>query len=207
MPQDSTSYRQMELGSGRGGMERLSPEQMRAQMEEARRQAEYYESQRVQWEKQQAELKENTEMRQDFLKALNDLGMRLHNATLRIGTELKSLDSERAAIGQIYSCLDRHLEILSSLQPQNCPPEQFPQLLAEALPKIERAENDFNEAYFGAENFRHTNILRDKPGEPHKSEFNWSILKVELAKGLAFHLPLFLLLLLTWLIYLAAVTF
>lgn len=207
MRQDATPYRQMELGDNRGGMERLSPEQMREQMETARRQAEFYESQRAQWEKQQAELEESNEQKHLFNDSLNDIGMRLHNAVMRMEKEMESMDRERTELGHIHACLKRHLEILSSLQPHTWPAADFARYLQEALPKLERAENDFHEAYYGATHYRHTDLFLDKPGEERKSSFNWSVLKLELAKGLAFHLPLFLLLLITWLIYLAVITF
>lgn len=207
MPQDTSPYRQMELGASRGGMEHLSQEQMREQMESARRQAEFYESQRAEWEKQQAELQENAEFRKQFEQELNRIGMKLHNATMRMEGEMESIERERRIISQIHACLKRHLEILSSIRPETWPQESFPKHLDEALPKLERAENDFHEAYYGADHYRHTALFLDKPGEERKSEFNWTVLRLELAKGLAFHLPLFLLLLLTWLIYLAATTF
>lgn len=207
MTPDASSYRQMELGDNRAGGGRLSPEQMRVQMENARRQAEFYEAQRAQWEEQQAALEESNEQKHLFNDSLNDIGMRIHNAVNRMEKELESMDREQREVTQICECLKRHLQILSALQPHTWPANEFAHHLHEALPKLERAENDFHEAYIGATHYRHTDLFLDKPGEERKSAFHWSILRVELAKGLAFHLPLFLLLLLTWLIYWAVMTF
>lgn len=197
----------MELGAPRGGVESLSPEQMREQMETARRQMEFYENQHAEWEKQQSQLNESREHCKEFETELNRVGTLVGTATERLKDELESMEREHDRLARIHGCLSRHLTILSSLRPQECPPEHFRQYVAETLPKLLRAEDDFHEAYYGAENYRHTKVLLDKPGEERKSEFNWSVLRLELAKGLAFHLPLFLLLLLTWLIYLAVITF
>lgn len=207
MAQNTPPFRQMELGSPRGGAERLSSEQMHEQMETARRQAEFYESQRAEWEKQKAQLQENNELRKQFEDELNRIGNNLSIAVKRMKDELDSMEREHDIIGQIFSCLDRHLTILSSLKPEDCPPEHFTQYLAETLPKLERAESDFHEAYYDAKKYRHTDLFFDKPGEEPKNDFSWSVLRREMAKGLAFHLPLFLLMLLTWLIYLAVITF
>lgn len=202
-----TTYHQMELGDRRAGEARLTPEQMREQMENARRQAEFYEAQRAQWEEQQAALEESNEQKHLFIDSLNDIGMRIHNAVNRIEREQVSMKRELQEVEQTGACLRRHLEILSSLRPHTWPANEFARHLHEALPKLERAENDFHEAYVGAEQFRHTTLFLDKPGEERKSAFHWSVLGMEMAKGLAFHLPLFLLLLLTWLVYWAVTSF
>lgn len=201
MRQESTSYRQMELNDRRSEEERLSPEQMRAQMENARRQAEFYEAQRVQWEAQQQALEESKEQKALFNDSLNDIGMRIHNAVKRMEKELESMDREQREVTRICECLQRHLQILSSLQPHTWPPAEFAAHLHEALPKLERAENDFHEAYYGASHYRHTDIFLHKPGEEERARFNLKTIGEHMAKGFAFHLPLFVLLLLTWLAY------
>lgn len=207
MRQDNTPYRQMELGDARAGAPRLSPEQMREQMENARRQAEFYEAQRVQYEAQQQALEESNEQKVLFNDSLNDIGMRIHNAVKRLEKELESMDREQREVTQICECLSRHLQILSSLQPHTWPEAEFARHLHEALPKLERAENDFNEAYYGGTHYRHTDIFLNKPGEEPQARFAWRIIGEHLAKGFAFHLPLFVLLLLTWLVYWLATTF
>lgn len=207
MRQDNTPYRQMELGDTRAGAPRLSPEQMREQMENARRQAEFYEAQRVQYEAQQQALEESNEQKVLFNDSLNDIGMRIHNAVKRMEKELESMDREQREVTQICECLSRHLQILSSLQPHTWPETEFARHLHEALPKLERAENDFNEAYYGGTHYRHTDIFRHKPGEEPRDGFSWRIIGEHLAKGFAFHLPLFILLLLTWLVYWLVTTF
>lgn len=207
MRQDSTPYRQMELNDRRSEEERLSPEQMRAQMENARRQAEFYEAQRVQWEAQQQALEESKEQRALFNDSLNDIGMRIHNAVKRLEKELESMDREQREATRICECLQRHLQILSSLQPHTWPEAEFSRHLHEALPKLERAENDFQEAYYGGSHYRHTDIFLHKPGEEPRTRFSFASLGEYLAKGFAFHLPLFVLLLLTWLSYLLITSF
>lgn len=190
-------YRQMELNPRTADGEMHSPEQVRLQMEHARKQAEFYEAQR------QA-LEQSSEQKVLFDESLNDLGMRLHNAVQRLERELKSMKAEQEEVELAYQCLARHLQILSALQPKTWSTEGFSARLSDALLKLERAENDFNEVFRGGHKYLHTDVFRFKPGVEEKPGFGWKVLKEQFLKGLAFHLPLFCLLLVTWLIYLLA---
>lgn len=200
----ATPYRQMELNPRMADGEMHSPEQMRQQVEQARQQAEFYEAQRVQWEIQRRELEESNEKKVLFNDSLNEIGMKLHNAVRRLDKELESMEREMSEVSQVNECLKRHLQILSSMQPQNWSTEGFNDRLREAMPKLERAENDFEEAYNGAPRYRHTEIFKNKPGADERRGPDWRSIKTQLAHGFFFHLPLFLLLLLTWSIYLLA---
>ncbi len=202
MMKQPTAYRQMELNPRMADGEMHSPEQMRQQMEQARQQAEFYEAQRAQWEAQRRELEESNEKKVLFNDSLNEIGMKLHNAVRRLEKELESMDREQTEITQVNECLKRHLQILSSMQPQTWSTEGFNDRLREAMPKLERAENDFEEAYAGAPRYRHTQIFRHKPGSDARPGLRWDSLRDQLCKGFFFHLPLFLLMVLTWGIYL-----
>ncbi len=193
-------YRQMELNPQMADGTAHSPENVHHQMEQARQQAEFYEQQRAQWEAQRLELAENSEQKALFDDYLNEVGMKLHNAVLRMERELESMTREQQELTQVTECLKRHLQILSALQPRNWSPEGFRDRLREARPKLERAENDFNEAYALGRQFRHTDVFLHKPGEEEREGLTWRHIGEELARGLAFHLPLFLLLLISWLV-------
>ncbi len=194
-------YRQMELNPQMADDAAHSPENVQHQMEQARQQAAFYEQQRAQWEAQRQELAESSEQKAFFDANLNEVGMKLHNAVVRMEHELESMGREQQELAQVTECLKRHLQILSALQPRNWSPEGFKDRLREALPKLDRAENDFNEAYALGRQFRHTTVFRHKPGEEDRRGLTWRRMGEELARGLAFHLPLFLLLLASWLIY------
>lgn len=191
------AYRQMELDSRAAGGEAHSPDQVRQQVEEARKQAEYFEN-------QSRKLELSNEQKSKFNADLNDIGMRVHNAVQRLGRELESMKREQRELEIARNCLQEHLHVLSTLQPQSWGTNDVAQMLREALPKLDWAENDFNEVYAAAATFRHTDVLRHKPGEEHREGLTWCVLKEQMAKGLFFHLPLFLLLLATWLIYMLA---
>lgn len=197
-------YRQMELNPRIADGEMHTPERVQQQMEEARQQAEFYEAQRAQWEAQRRELEESSEQKNLFNESLNEIGMKLHNAVRRFEKELESMDREQREIEQTNECLKRHLQILSSMQPQTWSTEGFKERLREALPKLERAENDFNEAFVGGRRYHHTDVFLNKPGIEEKPRTDWRALRAELGRGFFFHLPLFLLLLITWFIYLLA---
>ncbi len=171
-------------------------------VEQARQQAEFYEQQRVLLETQRRELELSNSQKALFSANLDEVGMRLHNAVRRLEQELESMDKEQREVESVNECFKRHLQILSALQPQNWSTEGFQGRLREALVKLDRAENDFEEAYSMGRRFRHTDIFRHKPGEEKTAGLRLKDLGETMLKGLAFHVPLFLLLLLTWLIYL-----
>lgn len=190
----STAYRQMELNPRMADGEMYTPEQMRQQVEQARLQAEYFDAQR-------RELEESTEKKTLFNESLNEIGMKLHNAVRRIDRELDSMKREQEEITQINACLKSHLQILSSMRPQNWSTEGFHERLNEALPKLDRAINDFEEAYAGPPHYRHTDVFRYKPGIEERRGIDWAGIGNKAAQGFFFHLPLFLLLLATWGVY------
>ena len=193
-PRQAMPYRQMELSARTADGEMHTPERVRLQVEEARKQAEYFEN-----ESRRLEL--GNEQKALFNKDLNEVGMRIHNAVRRIEKELESMDREQRELEIARDCFQQHLKILSALQPQTWSTEGVSARLREALPKLDRAENDFNEVYAAGGTYRHTDVLRHKPGGEEKEGIHWKDIRDELLKGLAFHLPLFLLLLLTWGIY------
>lgn len=190
----ATAYRQMEISPRMNEEDMHSSEQMRQQVEQARQQAEYYEAQR-------RELEESTERKTLFNESLNEIGMKLHNAVRRLDRELESMDREQAEIAQINECLKRHLQILSSMRPQTWGTDTFNERLNEAIPKLDRAINDFEEAYSGPSRYRHTEIFRYKPGIDERRGIDWETFRSKAAQGFFFHLPLFILLLITWGVY------
>ena len=190
----ATAYRQMEISPRMNEEDMHSPEQMRQQVEQARQQAEYYEAQR-------RELEESTERKTLFNESLNEIGMKLHNAVRRLDRELESMDREQAEIAQINECLKRHLQILSGMRPQTWGTDTFNERLNEAIPKLDRAINDFEEAYSGPSRYRHTEIFRYKPGIDERRGIDWETFRSKAAQGFFFHLPLFILLLITWGVY------
>lgn len=194
-------YRQMELNPRMADGEMHSPEQVRQQMEQARQQAEFYEAQRAQWEAQRRELEESNEKKALFNESLNEVGMKLHNAVRRLERELESMEREANEVAQVNECLKRHLQILSAMQPQTWSTEGFNERLREAMPKLERAANDFEEAYSGAPRYQHTKIFTRKPGADAHLGPDWNSMRTHLVNGFFFHLPLFFLLLLTWGVY------
>ena len=193
-----SSYRQMELNPRMADGEMHSPEHIRQQVEQARQQEEFYDAQRAQCRAQRLELEESNQPKALFNDSLNEIGMKLHNTVRRLEKELESMAQEEAEISQINECLKRHLQILSSMQPQHWSSEGFNERLQEAMPKLERAINDFEEAYSGPARYRHTDIFRYKPGISGRRGINWEGIGKQLSDGFYFHLPLFLLLLITW---------
>ncbi len=195
-------YRQMELNPQTADGEMHSPERVKMRVEKARQQAEYYEQQRVQFENRQQELELSNAQKALFSANLNEVGMKLYNAVRRLEGELESMEKEQRDVKAVTECFKRHIQILSALQPHNWSTEGFEARLREALPKLDRAENDFDEAYAMGRRFRHTDTFRYKPGDDYSPRLSWRAIRDHLLKGLAFHLPLFFLILLTWLIYL-----
>ncbi|MBR3926087.1 MAG: hypothetical protein IKJ58_04915 [Akkermansia sp.] len=194
-------YRQMELDPRTADGSLHSPERVREQVEKLRMQAEIYEQQRLQSENQSRELEQSTLRKARFNAELNDIGTRIHNSVRRIERELESMNKEQQELEHVCDCFRRHLQILSALQPEIWSAEGLSERLREAQPKLDRAENDFSEAYAYGNKYRHTDVLLTRPGETPAHKLTWKNLKEEMAKGLAFHLPLFLLILISWVTY------
>lgn len=194
-------YRQMELNPHAADGEMHSPERVREQVEKLRMQAELYEQQRLQSESQSRVLEQSTMRKAHFNADLNELGQKIHNSVRRIERELESMSNEQQELEHVCECFKSHLKVLSALQPQMWPPEGVSERLRDAVPKLDRAENDFEEAYAMGKKYRHTDVMLTKPGEVLEDKLTWRKLKEEMAKGLAFHLPLFLLILISWAAY------
>lgn len=194
-------YRQMELNPRAAGDTMLSPERAREQAEKLRQQAELLEQQRIQAEQQSRELEQNNIRKARFTDELNRTGTGIHNAVRRIERELESMSKEQQELELVCDCFKHHLQILSALQPERWPTESVSEHLREAQLTLERAENDFCEAYAYGSKYRHTDVLLNRPGETTETRPTWKNLKAEMARGLAFHLPLFVLILISWITY------
>lgn len=198
---NSPSYRQMELNPQVADGDMHTPENVMKQAEQARQQAEFYEAQREQWEAQRRELEQGNEQKQRFCQEMNRLGMNMHNAVRRIEQELESMEREHRELDSICTCFKKHLQILSALQPQSWNTEGLRDRLRDAFTKLDRAENDYEEAYAMKSRFRHSDVLRHRPRSGDEGTgLTGKELMATFTKGLVFHLPLFVLLLITWLI-------
>lgn len=198
---DNERYRQMELDPKYGDGDLHHPANVDNQMEAAKAQALFYEQQRRQWEEQRIELEQVNQKKALFLAGLNEVGLSIHNAQRRIEQEMASMDREYHEMEHVRECLQQHLRVLSSLQPETWSTEGLNERLREALPKLDRAENDLNEAYFLGKKMRHTAIFQSKPGAVEKEGMDWKTIFGELSRGFFFHIPLFLLLLATWAVW------
>lgn len=194
-------YKQMELDAKYGDSEVHSPANVSNQVEAARAQAEFFEQQRRQWEEQRSELEHVNQQKALFLDALNSLGLKIHNAQGRIDAELASMDREYRELQEVRECFQQHLLVLSALHPKTWSTEGLTERLNDALPKLDRAENDLNEAYHLGKNMRHSQVFHHSLQEEESKLLSCKQMLAELARGFFFHLPLFLLLLITALIW------
>lgn len=194
-------YRQMELNPQVGDGAAHSPELVAIKADEARRQVAFHEHQRAQAEKAQREFEEITEQKALFSANLNEVGSSVHNAIRRLEREVASMERETGELRAARDCFKQHILVLSSLQPKDWSSEGLQERLREALPKIDTAENDLSEFYDMGRKMQHTDIFRYRPGSADDNKLSPRKLCREFARGLAFHLPLFVLLLLTWGVY------
>ncbi len=186
MSQPNSTYRQMELNP-KAADGAHSAEDAQKNIEHARAQADYYQQQHIELEKTKRD-------KQLFAAQLNELGMSIHNITRRLEQEIKDLDGEKQALTEVYQCLTRHLQILSALDPTDWSNEGIKERLLEALPKLDRAENDLNEAYAGVRRYHFTKIFDVDPLATRRWGINWTQLQAEILRGVFFHLPLLVLL-------------
>ncbi len=200
-PNDGDHYHQMELDPKYGDGDLHRPANVDNQMEAAKAQAMFYEQQRRQWEEQRLELEQVNKKKAIFLAGLNEVGLNIHNAQRRLEQEMASMDREYHELETIRECFQQHLRVLSSLQPETWSTEGLNERLRDSLPKLDRAENDLNEAYFMGKKMRHTQVFQSKPGDDEKKGLDWRSIVGELARGFFFHLPLFWLILISWAVW------
>ncbi len=193
--------RQLELNPQVGDGAAHHPHNVNIKVEDARAQAAFYEQRHAQWENQRRELESVNERKAIFSSHLDEVGLKIHNATRRIASEQESIQRELREIDEVQACLTRHLQILSSLDPRDWSPEGLSDRMREAVPRLQRAENDLEEAFYHGRHLRHSRVFDAVSWEGAKQGLTWHKLAEQLLKGLFFHLPLFILLLLSWGVY------
>ncbi|SEH77062.1 hypothetical protein [Akkermansia glycaniphila] len=192
--QPEPQYRQMELNPQAADGDIHSPANVNRQVAAAARQIELLEAQK-------RALEEVNQQKDSFLSDLNETGLKLHNTIRRMDKELESMQKEQNEIQEACECFRKHIQILSALNPQHWAKDTLQERLRDAIPKLERAENDYREALAHGRRFHHTDILR-KIKRSNESPFSREQLGQHFMDGIAFHLPLALFLLIAWLIYL-----
>lgn len=192
-------YRQMELNPQMADGLQHSPANVTLQVEAAQRQIEMLEQRQRELDAQKRELEEINEQKQEFSEHLNRVGLQLHNCVRRMEKELESIQREQEDIVQTCQCFRMHIQVLSALQPKNWSKDGLRERLQESRPKLERAENDYAEAFAHGSQFRHTAVFRNMGSSP--LALTAGNLGRQFLQGLAFHLPLVCLLLAAWGVY------
>ena len=188
-------YRQMELNPNIADGEQHSPAQMMRRAEDARQAADYY-------AKQQQILENTNRAKEGLSRAVDELGMLLRTAVVRLEQEEQSMLREVKHIDATCNAFKLHLQKLTAMKPYEWSPEAMDDRLKEAEHILSVAANDFEEAYRKSNHFYHTQIFRYKPGaEEETRTLSWPKFKRLMLKGLAFHLPLFVLLLISWAVW------
>ncbi len=182
--------RQMELNPIEADDRSYSPSQIRQQAEDARAQAAFFEQQQAEWEEQHQELERMKQHKVEFAAQLDELGMKIHNVVRRIENEVKAMDAEKLELKQIHECLSRHLMVLSSLDPTEWSPKGIEERLLNGLTKLDRAENDLQEAFIGEKRYRYVECFKLRPDQGKIWGTTRAQLLDELKKGVFFHLPL-----------------
>ncbi len=180
-----------------------TPEQVRRQADDTRAQAAYYEQKQAEWSEQHRELQRLKEDKAEFAAQLDELGMKLHNVVRRLAREIDSMEKEKVELRHYYDNLARHLQVLSGLDPSDWSAANMEQHLLSGLAKLDRAENDLNEAYLADKHFQHTRVFDLHPSENKRWGLSWSKLQDELVRGLFFHLPLCILILILFIAWYA----
>lgn len=191
-----TPYRQMELNTQIADGLQHSPTNVTLQVEAAQRQIEMLEQRQRELDARKRELEVINAQKEEFSEHLNRIGLQLHNCVRRMEKELESIQREQEDIVQTCQCFRMHIQVLSALQPENWSKDGLRERLQESLPKLQRAENDYTEAFAHGSQFRHTVVFRKMGASP--LSLTIGSLGRQFLQGLAFHLPLVCLLLAAW---------
>ncbi len=126
----------------------------------------------------------------EFSAQLDELGLKIYNTVQRIERDVKGMNAERDELQQIHSRLSQHLKILSTLHPSKWSANDLEDKLLLALGKLDRAENDLQEAFVGEKRYRYSEAFSVRPDQAKTWGVTMSHLVDELKRGFFFHLPL-----------------
>lgn len=170
-------------------------------MEEAQRKLEELRSQKEELDAYKRRTEEIDRKKAEFIEDQNVVGERLFLATDKIEAELESMRSEMAELEQIRACFKKDLGLLGGIHADSWPQEAVEQHLSRALDVLEACNEDYNDAVDHCLQMKHSKVLtrakRKKTGMWIGLKDGW----LQFQQGLAFHLPLVVLLVIVFLVY------
>lgn len=193
---------QMEMQTDRPPASSPLAEDFEGKLEEAQQQLEQLQQQQERIETQKKELQELNERKADFLEGQNDILDRLATSLTAIDRELFDMRQEMEDLEQTRACFADHQKKIDGLHPQNWSRDDLKLELTRAISLLDHAEDEYDEAMQHFKNGRRAGVFtptKKKAASSSKSGEFASHFK----QGLAFNLPLIVVALIGYLIYMA----
>lgn len=195
---------QMEMKTDRGSVSAPISEDFEGKLVQAQQQLEQLQLQQELIEQQKQELQELNERKAEFLEGQNDITDRFTTSLTAIDRELFEIRQEMEDLEQTRQCFAEHQKKIDELNPQNWSKDELKQELNRAISMLDHAEDEYEEAMQHFKNGRRSGVLTPvKKKKSSISSTTTSEFGSNFKQGLAFNLPLIILAVAAYLIYLA----
>lgn len=169
-------------------------------MEEAQRKLEQLRAQKEELDAFKRRAEEIERRKAEFSEDQNELGEKMYLATDKIDSEIESMRTEIAELEQIRACFKKNLAALGGIHPDSWPQEVVEQQLPRAFEVLENCSDDYNDAVDHCMQMKHCKVLTRTKRKKSSAMIGFKEGLLQFQQGLAFHLPLVVLLVVVYLI-------
>lgn len=170
-------------------------------MEAAQKKLEELRARKEQLDTAKRKAEEIERRKADFIEDQNFIGEQLYIASDKLEMELESMRSEMAELEQIRNCFKRDLATLGSIQAESWAAESMEQQLTRAIEVLDNCNADYNDAVDHCMQMKHSRALTRTKRKKNALLIGAGDFFRQFQQGLAFHIPLAILIALILLIY------
>lgn len=169
-------------------------------MEEAQRRLEQLRAQKEELDSFKRRAEEIERKKAEFSEDQNELGERMYLATDKLDAEIESMRAEIGELEQIKACFKKNLAVLGGIHADSWPQEAVEQQLSRALDVLDNCNDDYNDAVDHCMQMKHCKVLTRTRRKKSNAMISAKEAIHQFQQGLAFHLPLVILLAIVYLI-------
>lgn len=189
--------RQMELNPNAAA----NPLSESLQIEDTKRRLERLELESRDLAARKQALEEANRKKEHFSLELNELGNKIYSRVKELDAEIEAMATECDQLKQMQDSFQNHLKLLTKLQPDAWTKDDFFQRYESAIPYIEKAEMDYEDATIHGGRLRYSKIFSKTKNVAPRIAGNTRSYGEQMMNGFIFHLPLAIMFLIVWLIY------
>lgn len=170
-------------------------------MEEAQRKLEQLRAQKEELDAFKRRVEEIERQKYEFVEEQNDLGQEMYLAVDKIDAEVESMRSEIAQLEKIRSGLKKNLGILGGIHADSWPQDSVEHQLNRAVEVLETCREDYNDSVDFCMQMKHSKVLTRTRRKKSNVWISFKEGWYRFQQGLAFHVPLVILLAIIYVIH------